>query len=1092
MRGSGICFGFTIWFLHCTVRESGLTLQTRFVLKLGEFYYEYVRDQLPWHDSRLACQNRSGSLAVIIQAFGKDIDILWQLLNVTQPVWIENKLSQGDFESLILEFSASSNHTHASIRHPFPPLGIMTLCARLQLDRSFYRNFSLFSYSIPSSSDGFRVEASVTPGDLISLVVIVHGRPKSYSPAFENDGRWHTVCVRWRRNGSEWSITADGNVKGEGGDRSNGSSIDGGGLFLIGQPHGALNNLSKEGFSWNITQLNIWERELNISEIHSLEKGCSTISSGLVYKWNFSALETDGSLKTHWGDSCEGNRNAMPGLINVTNRRECMTFNPLTGTLSSDHCEKQKGAICQYEKDVFERLYKLIVFPTTSVSSSVVEPYRLNLTESEIVELNAFLKELLKVLATDPGILTPINMLYLMQIVDFVSMHVSARLMPSELITPLATKMLELASEAIDAELADRWMDLGEELGSIGFFNVIETIDKLMASLADVLSSEGTNFTFSSKNIDVNLEQQNLRELNHSCVFKPSTPDGRDEIIIPDTEVLRLRSLGLEDVIFIRVYYRNLTDIQLKKYQNRLSVSEKEKNPHTGRLATAVISATVRDSSRRQNIPVSVNYTLSTVSLVDAPLSIKPVCVFWNFSLMSQHLDGWSSEGCQVIHTESAATSCVCRHTTNFAVLMNYMEPKWSVEVDDILTKLTFIGCGASLCALIVTLMLFTVLDIPKSDRNTVHRNLFVALAAAQIVLLCSGSVATNKVACTLVAALLHLFFMAAFSWMLVEGLLLWSKVVAVNLSEAGHMKYYYLIGWGLPVLVVAITLASASGRYAGDGHCWLSVQNGVIWGFVGPVIFIIMVNVMVLARVVAIAISAAKRRSIMLALKSSPAEQTFEQTRAAVKAVMVLLPILGLTWLSGVLVPFSIVMAFLFVILNSLQGLFIFLIYGVYNTEVRSTINKFKERRRALNFSNWGSSRPSSSMSSSRVASTPLPGFASHSLDHGGVDCPNSTQLSLQPTVLDLSEDSYEDSVRADGGSQPDSCTGECLNEGPVSPAVGSVAPAKGRRGSGTHLRGSGNKSGSLVCSSRDHVCQILLLLPPETNTTQPVISCI
>lgn len=32
---------------------------------------------------------------------------------------------------------------------------------------------------------------------------------------------------------------------------------------------------------------------------------------------------------------------------------------------------------------------------------------------------------------------------------------------------------------------------------------------------------------------------------------------------------------------------------------------------------------------------------------------------------------------------------------------------------------------------------------------------------------------------------------------MLVEGLLLWSKVVAVNLSEDRHMKYYYLIGWG-------------------------------------------------------------------------------------------------------------------------------------------------------------------------------------------------------------------------------------------------------------------------------------------------------
>lgn len=43
---------------------------------------------------------------------------------------------------------------------------------------------------------------------------------------------------------------------------------------------------------------------------------------------------------------------------------------------------------------------------------------------------------------------------------------------------------------------------------------------------------------------------------------------------------------------------------------------------------------------------------------------------------------------------------------------------------------------------------------------------------------------------------------------------------------------------------------------------------------------------------------------------------------RAAVKAVLVLLPILGLTWLCGVLVPFSIVMAYIFIFLNSLQVL--------------------------------------------------------------------------------------------------------------------------------------------------------------------------
>lgn len=55
----------------------------------------------------------------------------------------------------------------------------------------------------------------------------------------------------------------------------------------------------------------------------------------------------------------------------------------------------------------------------------------------------------------------------------------------------------------------------------------------------------------------------------------------------------------------------------------------------------------------------------------------------------------------------------------------------------------------------------------------------------------------TLQIACHIVTALLHLFFMASFSWMLVEGLLLWSKVVSVNISEDSRMKLYYIIGWG-------------------------------------------------------------------------------------------------------------------------------------------------------------------------------------------------------------------------------------------------------------------------------------------------------
>lgn len=51
--------------------------------------------------------------------------------------------------------------------------------------------------------------------------------------------------------------------------------------------------------------------------------------------------------------------------------------------------------------------------------------------------------------------------------------------------------------------------------------------------------------------------------------------------------------------------------------------------------------------------------------------------------------------------------------------------------------------------------------------------------------------------ACVAVTAAMHLLFLVAFSWMLAEGLLLWSKVVAVSMHPGPRMRLYYAAGWG-------------------------------------------------------------------------------------------------------------------------------------------------------------------------------------------------------------------------------------------------------------------------------------------------------
>ncbi|XP_020610907.1 adhesion G-protein coupled receptor D1-like isoform X2 [Orbicella faveolata] len=69
---------------------------------------------------------------------------------------------------------------------------------------------------------------------------------------------------------------------------------------------------------------------------------------------------------------------------------------------------------------------------------------------------------------------------------------------------------------------------------------------------------------------------------------------------------------------------------------------------------------------------------------------------------------------------------------------------------------------------------------------------------------------------------------------------------------------------------------------------------------------------------------------------------------RSGVKAALVLMPLLGITWVFGLFSvnAKTVVFQYLFAIVNSLQGLFIFAFHCVGNTEVRAALNRMKKRR--------------------------------------------------------------------------------------------------------------------------------------------------
>ncbi|XP_020624294.1 adhesion G-protein coupled receptor D1-like [Orbicella faveolata] len=101
----------------------------------------------------------------------------------------------------------------------------------------------------------------------------------------------------------------------------------------------------------------------------------------------------------------------------------------------------------------------------------------------------------------------------------------------------------------------------------------------------------------------------------------------------------------------------------------------------------------------------------------------------------------------------------------------------------------------------------------------------------------------------------------------------------------------------------------------------------------------------------------------------NEPDHLLFHIIRSGVKSATVLFPLLGITWLFGILAldTKTIVFQYFFAILNSLQGFFIFIFHCLLNSEVRKAMQRKKEI--------WSSRRtfftPSSTIPSSAAAAT-------------------------------------------------------------------------------------------------------------------------
>ncbi|XP_072347277.1 adhesion G protein-coupled receptor E3-like isoform X3 [Scyliorhinus torazame] len=341
-------------------------------------------------------------------------------------------------------------------------------------------------------------------------------------------------------------------------------------------------------------------------------------------------------------------------------------------------------------------------------------------------------------------------------------------------------------------------------------------------------------------------------------------------------------------------------------------------------LISEVVTAAVTNTDT-ESLDEPVNLTFENNKYHNGTVK----CVYWD-SLAN----AWSVRGCKVDSTNRTYTMCSCTHLSSFAVLMALHKIKESDSYK--LHVITTVGITLSLICLFVSILTFILCRSIKSVRTTIHTHLCVSLFLAELLFLIGISRTANKTGCALIAGFLHYLFLACFAWMLLEGVQLYLMVVKVFNAKSLRSKYMLLFGYGFPLVVVGIAAVAYSRGYGTDKYCWLDLNSGFVWAFLAPVCIIILVNAGFFIITV--------WRLVDKFSSLNPDMNELKKIRAFTFTAIAQLCLLGCTWVFGMLhfQEGTIAMAYIFTIVNSLQGAFIFILHCLFNKQVRDEYIKF------------------------------------------------------------------------------------------------------------------------------------------------------
>lgn len=199
---------------------------------------------------------------------------------------------------------------------------------------------------------------------------------------------------------------------------------------------------------------------------------------------------------------------------------------------------------------------------------------------------------------------------------------------------------------------------------------------------------------------------------------------------------------------------------------------------------------------------------------------------------------------------------------------------------------------------------------------------------------------------CVAITAIIHYLFLVTFCSMLGIGVYLFMSItvtyyamyVANNFKSKPRIHWFLIGAWGLPAIITATNLGVFWGKgYHLKNYCWLSMKSGSLYLFIIPVCLINMLNILIIVSLL----------RVLYASRTMSKSSLQQKASSGLRSLGTLVPVLGVTWILGM---FAVdhkrdIFQYIFVIANSLQGVFIFVTHVLLNKKVRQGLcNTFQK----------------------------------------------------------------------------------------------------------------------------------------------------